>query len=533
MAFLEGKAIPGRERIEMEQRILIVDDEKEIGVLLYQALSRMGGFYVEVVESGGEALQKIEKEPFDLVLTDLKMPKMDGLQLMTEIAKLKPEILTVMMTGHGTIDSALDAMKRGASDYLMKPLNLDELTIRIRRVLEERQRFVRLKDFADKLERANQELRKIDAMKSEFVSVASHELRTPLAAIKNAVQLMLSGKTGEINENQAKFLSMAERNINRLTNILNDLLNLSRIESGKIELKFEKVALERVLELTASSLKPQADVKSIQIELEVPEQLPTVYADQEKIEQILTNLIGNSIKFTPEGGKILITAKLFLKEREGAYGDFVAVSVKDTGIGIPPEHLESIFEKFHQVESSLHRSVSGTGLGLAITKGLVEAHQGKISVESEVGKGSTFTFTLPISEGERREPHFRFILDKEFQRAQENDAPLTLFLIQVLDETGEVEDALLDQLEEKVKHCLCRKADILLRREKENILAALCEANLNGTQVIRQRFEEEINKHPLERQGTPVRIKVGMATYPEEALSKAELFRLAKERLEG
>ena len=108
----------------------------------------------------------------------------------------------------------------------------------------------------------------------------------------------------------------------------------------------------------------------------------------------------------------------------------VAVSVKDTGIGIPQEHLEAIFEKFHQVEGSLHRSVSGTGLGLAITKGLVEAHQGKIWVESEVGKGSTFTFTLPLSEGERREPHFRFILDKEFQRAQENDAPLTLFLIQ-------------------------------------------------------------------------------------------------------
>ena len=174
--------------------------------------------------SGEEALQKIEKETFDLVLTDLKMPKMDGLQLITEIAKSKPEILTVLMTGHGTIDSALEAMKQGASDYLTKPLNLDELIIRIRKVLEERQRFVRLKDFADQLERANQELRRIDAMKSEFVSVASHELRTPLAAIKNAVQLMLRGKTGEINENQAKFLSMAERNINRLTNILNDLL---------------------------------------------------------------------------------------------------------------------------------------------------------------------------------------------------------------------------------------------------------------------------------------------------------------------
>jgi two-component sensor histidine kinase/GGDEF domain-containing protein len=345
--------------------------------------------------------------------------------------------------------------------------------------------------------------------------------------------LMLSGKTGEINENQKKFLSMAQRNINRLTNILNDLLNLSRIESGKIELKFENIELKDIIELAASSLRPHADVKSIQIEVEIPESLPAVYGDQDKIEQILTNLVGNAIKFTPDGGKIFISAKPPADDRKAAYGNMVAISVKDTGIGIPAEHLNAIFEKFHQVESSLQRSVSGTGLGLAITKGLIEAHQGKILVESEVGKGSTFTFTLPVSQGERRDPHFRFILDKEFQQAQENGAPLTLFLIQVLDQGGEVEGALLIKLEEKVKQCLCRKTDILLRRKKEKILAALCEANLEGAQVIRQRIEEGIQKHPLETGGGSVLIKMGTANYPEEALSKEELFRLAKERLGG
>ncbi len=517
----------------MENRVLVVDDEKEIRAFLNKALSRFGGFHVELAESGKEALLKLEKEPFDLVLTDLKMPKMDGLQLIAEIAKSKPETLTIMMTGHGSIDSALEAMKLGASDYITKPLNLDEMILRLRKVLEEKQRFVRLKDFADQLEKTNEQLRKIDSMKSEFVSVASHELRTPLAAIKNAVQLMLSGKTGEINENQEKFLSMAERNINRLTNILNDLLNLSRIESGKIELKFENIALKEIIELAASSLRPHADVKSIQIEVEIPESLPAIYGDQEKIEQILTNLIGNAIKFTPEGGKILISAKSPSHDQKGGYGNMVAISVKDTGIGIPAEQLDAIFEKFHQVEGSLHRSVSGTGLGLAITKGLVEAHQGKILVESELGKGSTFTFTLPVSQGERRDPHFRFILDKEFQQAQENNAPLTLFLIQVVDQGGEVEETLLSKLEENVKQCLCRKADILLRREKEKILAALCEANLKGAQVIRQRIEEGVQNHLRETGGAPIVIKVGTATYPEEALSKEELFRLAKERLGG
>src|SRR4030042_1910082 len=398
----------------MENRILVVDDEKPIRDFLFEALTQLGGFSIELAGNGEEALKKIEKENFDLVLTDMKMPKMDGLQLIAEIAKFKPETLMVLLTGHGTIDSALEAMKRGASDYLTKPINLDELMLRIHKVLEERQRFVSLKDYATELEKANQELRKLDEMKSEFVSVASHELRTPLAAIKNAVQLMLQGKTGEINENQKKFLSMAERNINRLTSILNSLLDLSRIESGKIEMKFEELDFKASIEFILSSLKPKADGKSIQLNMEIPEKLPSIYGDREKVEQILTNLVGNAIKFTPEGGEITVSVR---PSPRG--GNKLAISVRDSGIGISEDQFEKIFEKFHQVEGSLLRSTSGTGLGLAITKGLVEAHHGEIWVESEIGKGSTFTFTLPISEGERRDLHFRFILDREFQRVQE------------------------------------------------------------------------------------------------------------------
>jgi len=512
----------------MERKILVVDDEKEIRDFLFKALTRLGGFRVELVESGEEALGKIEKDQFDLVLTDLKMPKMDGLQLVGEIAKSKPEILTILMTGHGTIDSALEAMKRGASDYLTKPLNLDELIVRLRKALEERQRFVSLKDYAAELERANQELKRIDEMKSEFVSVASHELRTPLAAIKNAVQLILNGKTGEINENQVKFLSMADRNINRLKDILNDLLDLSRIESGKIGMKFEELNLRAPIEFVLSSLKPQAEGKSVQLRMEVPQELPSVYGDREKVERILTNLLGNAIKFTPERGEIVVSAKPF-----DSQGNMVALSVRDLGIGIPEDQLDKIFEKFHQVEGSLHRSVGGTGLGLAITKGLVEAHQGKIWVESEVGKGSTFTCTLPISKGEKREPYFRLILDREFRYAQENQSPLTLFLFEVEEQRDEVRDAILNQLEEKVKQCLIRKRDIVLMHRKEKVLAALCEADLKGGQAIRQRIDEQIQKYFVKSGDMPLVVKVGAATYPEEVLSKKEIFRKAKERLRG
>jgi len=373
----------------METRILIVDDEKAIRDFLYEALTRLGGFSVELAENGEEALKKIEKENFDLVLTDMKMPKMDGLQLITEIAKFKPETLMVLLTGHGSIDSALEAMKRGASDYLSKPINLDELLVRLRKVLDERQRFISLKDYATELEKANQELRKIDEMKSEFVSVASHELRTPLSAIKNAVQLMLQGRTGEINENQTKFLSMAERNINRLTSILNSLLDLSKIESGKIEMKFEELDLKSSIEFILSSLKPQTDGKSIQFKMEIPEKLPSVYGDREKVEQILTNLVGNAIKFTPEGGRIGVNCSVTDDSQPKLMVEFW-----DTGIGIDPATLERIGTRFYRADQV--RSREGAGLGLSIVKAICDAHQGRLGIESQLGKGTCVSIAFPI-----------------------------------------------------------------------------------------------------------------------------------------
>jgi signal transduction histidine kinase len=512
----------------MNHKLLVVDDEKDIRELLSRVLSRIGGFQVELAENGEEGLQKISNDSYDLVLTDLKMPKVDGLQLVNEIARIKPETLTVLMTGHGSVDSALEAMKRGASDYLTKPLNLEELIIRLHKVLEEKQRFVSLKGYAAELEKANEELRKVDQIKSEFVSIASHELRTPLSAIKNSVQLILQGKTGEINEHQKKFLAMADRNITRLTNILNDLLNLSRIESGRIEMKFEELDVRVPIEFVLSSLQPQAQGKSIRLKMELQDELPTVYGDRDKLEQILTNLVGNSMKFTPEEGEISVSARIFEQD-----GHMMAVSVKDSGIGIPEDQLTKVFEKFHQVEGSLQRSVSGTGLGLAITKGLVEAHQGTIWAESELGKGSTFTFTLPVSAGEKRDLPFRLTLDKEFQRAQDNQSHLTLFLIEAMDERPEMKRIILEQLENRVQNCLCRKADIMLKREKDKILAALCEADLKGSRVIRQRMEEVVQRVFVNGSDVSPLIRIGSATYPEEVLTKRELFRKAKERLGG
>lgn len=373
----------------MGNRILVVDDEERVRQLYSKALTEIGGFHVESVETGEEALQRIEKEDFDLVLTDLKLPNMNGLQLINEIIHLKPEILTILVTGYASIDSALEAMKGGASDYFKKPMDLKEMVIRIEKALNERNRFVRLRELTDKLEKANQELKKLDEMKSEFVSRASHELRTPLTVMKSEVELILEGKVGKINKHQVKCLSMIKENTNRLIKIVQNLLDLSRIESGKIEMRMEKLEVPGLIDFILGLFKVEADKKSLRVKSEVPGDLPYVYADYEKIEAIMINLVGNAIKFTPEGGEISISTGIPNK------GNEVTISVRDSGIGIPKDQLERVFEKFYQAENNLGLPSGGTGLGLAITKGLVEAHQGKIWAESEVGKGSVFTFSLP------------------------------------------------------------------------------------------------------------------------------------------
>jgi len=510
----------------MENKVLVVDDEKWIREYLSIALPRLGGFRVEVAESAEEALARIDQAPYDLVLTDMIMPSMDGVQLVAEIAKCRPEIMTVLMTGQGTIDSAVEALKHGASDYLTKPINADEMVVRLQRVLEERRRLGRVQDFAAQLERSNEELRKIDEMKSEFISVASHELRTPLTAILNAVQLILRGKAGEINDKQTKLLSMAERSCWRVTHILNNLLDLSKIESGRMGAKLEEFPIQGAIEFTLSSLKLQAGQKSIGLKMLAADTLPPVFADRGMVEQILINLVGNAIKFTPEGGEINVVAEL-LKENE----NMVVISVKDSGIGIPEDQREKIFDKFYQVENSLQRSAGGAGLGLAITKGLVEILQGKIWVESEAGKGSTFTFTLPTERGERRDASFRLTMDREFMQAENKQGPLTLFLIEVPTPKNVTKEALWAQLEERVKKCLCRKADLLLKREKEKLLAAFCTTDRNGARVVLRRIKEEIQSFMRSSGDPDMVVNIGVATYPEEIQCKRDLFRLAKKRL--
>jgi len=244
----------------------------------------------------------------------------------------------------------------------------------------------------------------VERARTEFVSVTSHELRTPMAAIREAVSLIIDGVTGPINDKQRKFLDMARRNIDRLTAIINDLLDLSKIESGKLQLTREMVSPNTIAEGVFITFESAAQEKEISLLKNFAERLPKIQVDQDKVAQILTNLVSNAIKFTPKEGMITIGTCLSKKNNK-----FIEFYVKDTGIGIDHKDFGKLFQKFAQIDSSLSKVAGGTGLGLAISKELAEMHGGHIWVESEPGKGSSFHLLLPVRALEVADRH-RYVL---------------------------------------------------------------------------------------------------------------------------
>ncbi len=234
-----------------------------------------------------------------------------------------------------------------------------------------------------------EEMKKMEKMKDEFVSIVSHELRTPLTSMKEAVSLLVDEIPGKINDDQREFLLLIKHDTERLARLLNDILDISRIEAGKLQMKMEELDIKEVIRHCIGSMSPMAGVKEIRLVNEAPHGFPAISADRIKMEQILTNLLSNAIKFSPNKGEVRVAAK----DGDG----HITISVIDNGIGIHEKDMDMdrIFQKFYQSDSSTTRRAEGTGLGLSIVKGLVDAHGGRIWVESKYGEGSKFHFTLP------------------------------------------------------------------------------------------------------------------------------------------
>lgn len=234
--------------------------------------------------------------------------------------------------------------------------------------------------------------KELDNLKSAFVANVSHELRTPLVAIDKSLTLILDKEAGELSQTQEQFLSIAQRNLKRLSALINDLLDLSKLEAGKMEVRRKRMAINNVIQEVIDSLNNWARSKNITLEKKIEDLLPDVEIDPDRLVQVLTNLVGNAVKFTPNDGKVTLEAKLSDGKKE------LEVSVKDSGIGIAPEDLPKIFSKFYQCGGErMISDVNGTGIGLSIAKEIVELHGGKIWVESEKGRGARFIFTLPLT----------------------------------------------------------------------------------------------------------------------------------------
>lgn len=430
---------------------------------------------------------------------------MSGMEVLDHIRSIDPNLLVIVITGYATVESAVEAMKKGAYDFIPKPFTPDQLRIVVRRALERktlqreaeflrRERERSLRDIATEKSKiktiincmgdgvlvcdrdgcivlsnpaasrmlkapeadllgnylhqcnlphelsqtieeslrikeasytsVSQELslgesgelflrahtapvrsdtgeimgavtilqdishlKELDKMKSEFIAMVAHELRAPIAAIEQQLTVILNRMAGEVTEKQEQLLSRAKKRTKGLLDLIKDLLDLSKIEAGKMVQYKEPLHLQEVIQRVVELMKTEAENKKIDLQLNIPSPISWIHADRNSMEGIFTNLISNAIKYTPEGGKVWVT----LSEE----GQFVKASVSDTGIGIKKEDIPRIFDKFYRVKTTETRQIVGTGLGLSIVKSIVDAHLGSITIESEEGKGTTFTVFLP------------------------------------------------------------------------------------------------------------------------------------------
>ncbi len=294
----------------------------------------------------------------------------------------------------------------------------------------------------EEIKDTNIKLEKLERLKSEFISIVSHELRTPLTSINSALDIILKGTTGEINETMEKFLNLAKRNVTRLSAIIYDLLDLSKIEAGKMEFRFEKTNINLPIELVKNTLENLAKEQNIAINTNLDNSLESVYIDTQRMEQVLTNLVSNAIKFTRENGTIEITSERISSDeiRKNTFFDsipdslsdeYVKIAVKDNGIGIAKEDWGKVFEQFKQIENSLSRKVGGSGLGLPIAKRLMEAHKGFIWLDSELNQGSTFYLAIPLM---KEKEIFIHALEQDVQRTKQEHINIALMSLKGLEE---------------------------------------------------------------------------------------------------
>jgi len=362
---------------------LVIDDDEAMRDSCSQILTR-NRWRVETAEDGTAGIAKIRDLRPDVVIVDLKMPGLSGFEVLKRLPEIDPGIVAVVITGYATIDSAVEAMKAGAFDFLPKPFTPEEMRFVLGRALDRR----RLVLETEALRREKK------VLEENFITMVSHQLRSPLVAIQQYFEVILAGIAGAPDARWADMIRKAGDRVRGLLRLVNDWLDLARIDEGRLVGSFQPFDLTALLNRLIGFLSPSAHEAGVS--LGWAEALPPgparVLGEEESLEQVFANILGNAIKFNRPEGKVEV--------RLTAEPGWTVVEIRDTGIGIAPENLPRLFEQFFQAAPREGGVRKGSGLGLAIAKKIVEAHHGRIDVSSERGVGTAFTVRLPAAAGE-------------------------------------------------------------------------------------------------------------------------------------
>ena len=365
---------------EKQYSVLVIDDEESMRDSCCLILAKEG-FETDSAENGESGLAKLQESHPDFVLIDLKMPGIGGLEVLDQVRKINPDIIPIVITGYATVGSAVEAMKRGAYDFLPKPFTPEELRLIVRRGIERK----RLQAEADTLRREKK------LIEENFITMVSHQLRSPLVAVAQYFEVILGGHVGEVGDTQKSMMEKAKVRLEGLLDLISDWLSIARMNGGQLVDRLKPNHLEPLLARLIDFLQGLTVEKRITLRLAPASGSDLALADWETLEQVFSNLITNAIKYNREGGSVDVSI------REEA--DSIIVDVTDSGVGISKEHLPFVFEQFYQIERSKRIVDKGSGLGLTIAKKIVEAHGGAIHVTSEEGAGSTFSVQVPRPHG--------------------------------------------------------------------------------------------------------------------------------------
>lgn len=390
--------------MNQQGNVLVVEDEKGSRLTLTVILEEEG-HQVVALETAEQALNHIIERPTDLVISDLELPDGSGLQILWALKRINPDASLILVTGHASQETAIEAVNQGAYAYHVKPLDMDALNHSVRNALKQQNLQTENKALLEKLQLSNQNLRnsnihledeveELSLTKSQILAAVTHELNTPLAGILGNLDLLLDPgeAAGPLNEKHHQYLGSLKKDANRLNGLIENILETSRLETGGLQLAVTALDVGAEIDEAVGSLREDLRDRCISLVINIPKHLPAVKVDRFRFARILSNLIGNACKFSFEGAMVQVSAE--------ATGGAVEIVVSDSGIGISPEDQLQVFNKFFRVDNSSTRGTPGAGLGLYIVKNLVEAHGGAARVESRLQEGSAFTITLPCLDAE-------------------------------------------------------------------------------------------------------------------------------------